>query len=45
MAKEKAKASKFGLMALSMLDSGEIIKQTEMEFYIMQMGISMKENG
>lgn len=45
MGKEKVLDSKFGLMDQDTSGNGGIIKQTEKEFYIMQMGMSTMENG
>jgi hypothetical protein len=41
----KALVLKLGLMVANMLDNGQITKQMEREFYIIQMETSMKENG
>lgn len=43
--KDKDKVPKFGQTVVNMWVNGKIIKQMDLEYYIMQMGIFMKGNG
>ena len=43
--KEKVMVYKYGKMVQNMKENGKIMKLTEKENFIMQMGIIMKDNG